>query len=147
MNFGAFALIAALRRDGEAAEELDDLNGLFSRAPGYAILVAIFMLSLAGIPPMAGFYGKYYIFLGLLREGFYVLAVFAALYVAVAAYYYFRIIRACWLTKGSKEPASLDMNVGTRVALVGSGILTVLIGLLPQRFLDLAGESVLTTLK
>ena len=113
MNFGAFALIAALRRDGEAAEELDDLNGLFGRAPGYTILVAVFMLSLAGIPPMAGFYGKYYIFLALLAEGYYILAVFAALYVAVAAYYYFRVIRACWLAEPSDRPASLDMNLGT----------------------------------
>ena len=147
MNFGAFALIAALRRDGEAAEEIDDLNGLVSRSPGYTILVAIFMLSLAGIPPMAGFYGKYYIFLGLLQEGYYVLAVFAALYVAVAAYYYFRVIRACWIAKSSETPATLDMNLGTRVALVASGVLTVVIGILPQRFLELAGESVLTTLR
>lgn len=147
MNYGAFALIAALRRDGEAAEEIDDLNGLAGRAPGYTILVAIFMLSLAGIPPMAGFYGKYYIFLGLLREGYYVLAVFAALYVAVAAYYYFRIIRACWLTGSGDKPAALDLGLGTRVALVGSGVLTVVIGVLPQRFLALAGESVLLALR
>ena len=147
MNYGAFALIAALRRDGEAAEELDDLNGLFARAPGYTILMAIFMLSLAGIPPMAGFYGKYYIFLALLGEGYYILAVFAALYVAVSAYYYFRVIRACWLTEGSDKPAGLDLSLGTRVALVGSGVLTVAIGLMPQRFIDLAGESVLAALQ
>lgn len=147
MNFGAFALIAALRRDGEAAEELEDLNGLFSRSPGYTILMAIFMLSLAGIPPMAGFYGKYYIFLGLLTEGSYVLAIFAALYVAVAAYYYFRVIRACWLAQGGEKPAALEMNLGTRVTLVASGALTLIIGIMPQRFLDLAGESVLTALR
>lgn len=147
MNFGAFALIAALRRDGEAAEELDDLNGLFGRAPGYTILMAIFMLSLTGIPPLAGFYGKYYIFLALLGEGYYILAVFAALYVAVSAYYYFRVIRACWLGEAAERPASLDMNLGTRTALVASGVLTVLIGILPQRFIDLAGESVLAALR
>ncbi|MYC65388.1 MAG: NADH-quinone oxidoreductase subunit N [Acidobacteriia bacterium] len=147
MNYGAFALIAALRRDGEAAEELDDLNGLFGRAPGYTILMAIFMLSLTGIPPLAGFYGKYYIFLALLGEGYYILAVFAALYVAVSAYYYFRVIRACWLGEAAERPASLDMNLGTRTALVASGVLTVLIGVLPQRFIDLAGESVLAALR
>ena len=147
MNFGAFALVAALRRDGEAAEELDDLNGLFGRAPGYTILMAIFMLSLAGIPPLAGFYGKYYIFLALLGEGYYILAVFAALYVAVSAYYYFRVIRACWLGQAAERPASLDMNLGTRTALVASGVLTVVIGVLPQRFIDLAGESVLAALR
>ncbi|MCY4189377.1 MAG: NADH-quinone oxidoreductase subunit N [Bryobacterales bacterium] len=148
MNFGAFALVAALRReDGQAAEELDDLNGLFGRAPGYTILMAIFMLSLAGIPPLAGFYGKYYIFLALLGEGYYILAVLAALYVAVSAYYYFRVIRACWLGEPAERPATLDMNLGTRTALVASGALTVLIGILPQRFIDLAGESVLAALR
>ena len=147
MNFGAFALIAALRRDGEAAENLDDLNGLVARSPGYTIAVAILMLSLAGIPPMAGFYGKYYIFLALLQEGYYVLAVFAALYVAVAAYYYFRVIRACWLTKSGSEPAALELSLGSRVALVGSAVMTVAIGLMPQRFLDLAGDSVLAALR
>ena len=147
MNFGAFALVTALRRDGEAAEEVDDLNGLAARSPGHAILVAIFMLSLAGIPPMAGFYGKYYIFLAILAEGYYLLAVFAALYVAVSAYYYFRIIRACWIGESGETPASLDLNFGSRVVLVGSGVLTVLIGVLPQRFIDLAGESVLAALR
>ncbi len=146
MNFGAFALIAALRREGEAAEDLEDLNGLFSRAPGYTILMAIFMLSLAGLPPMAGFYGKYYIFLGLLQEGFYGLAVFAALYVAVAAYYYFRVIRACWLTGSGEKPAALELGLGTRVVLIGSGVLTLVIGIMPQSFLELAGASVLTGL-
>ncbi len=147
MTFGAFALIAALRRDGEAAEEMDDLNGLVERAPGYTILMAIFMLSLAGIPPLAGFYGKYFIFLAILQQGYYVLAVFAALYVAVAAYYYFRVIRACWIARSADKPATLDTGLGARVVLVGSGVLTVVIGLMPQRFLDVAGESVLAALR
>ena len=147
MNFGAFALVAALRRNGEAAEEIDDLNGLFGRSPGYTILMAVFMLSLAGIPPLAGFYGKYYIFVALLQEGQYAFAVFAALYVAVAAYYYFRVIRACWLTESGDKPAALDMNFGTRAAAVASGVLTVGIGLLPQRFLEFAGKSVFETLR
>ncbi len=147
MTYGAFALIAALRREGEAAEEVDDLNGLFSRSPASAILLTIFMLSLAGIPPMAGFYGKYYIFLALLAEGYYILAVFAALYVAVAAYYYFRIIRACWIADSAEQPARLEMSLGTRIALVASGVLTLVIGLMPQPFLDAAGASVLATLR
>ncbi len=147
MNFGAFALVTALRRDGKAAEEVDDLNGLASWAPGQAILMTIFMLSLAGIPPLAGFYGKYYIFLAVLGREYYLLAIFAALYVAVSAYYYFRIIRACWMSETSETPAALDMNLGTRVVLVASGVLTVLIGVMPQRFIDLAGESVLAALR
>ena len=147
MNYGAFALVAALRRKGEAAEELDDFNGLYHRAPGYAILLAIFMLSLTGIPPLAGFYGKYFIFLAILQEGYYPIAVFAAIYVAVSAFYYFRIIRACWLLKEGDEPARLDLNFGARAALAACAVLTLLIGLYPQPFIDLAGESLLPALR
>ena len=147
MNFGAFALVAALRRDGEAAEEIDDFNGLYHRAPGYTILMVIFMLSLAGIPPLAGFYGKYFIFLGLLQGGKFVLAIFAALYVAVSAFYYFRVIRACWLSKEGDQLAQLDMNFGTRAAIAGCAVLTLVIGLYPQPFIDLAGESVMLALR
>ena len=149
MNYGAFALVAALRREGEAAEDIDDFNGLYHRAPGYTILLAIFMLSLTGIPPLAGFYGKYFIFLAILREGYYLVAVFAAIYVAVSAFYYFRLIRACWLLEEGEQqkPAQLDMNFGTRAALVACALLTLLIGIYPQPFIDLAGESVLAALR
>ncbi len=147
MNYGAFALVAALRREGEAAEDIDDFNGLYHRAPGYTILLAIFMLSLAGIPPLAGFYGKYFIFLAILREGYYLVAILAAIYVAVSAFYYFRVVRACWLLKEGEQPAQLDMNFGTRAALGACALLTLIIGIYPQPFIDLAGESVLAALR
>jgi NADH-quinone oxidoreductase subunit N len=146
MNFGAFALVAAMRREGHAAEDVDDLSGLMGRHPGYAILMLIFMLSLAGIPPMAGFYGKYFIFLGLIEAGQYFLAIVAALYVAVAAYYYFRIVRAMFLTEGV-EPASVSLGLGTRVALVASGVFTLGIGLYPQPFISMAADSILVALR
>ena len=146
MNFGAFALIAAMRREGKAAEEVDDLAGLMGRSPGYAILLLILMLSLAGIPPTAGFLGKYFIFLGLLEAGQYVLAIFAALYVAVAAYYYFRIVRVVFLTEGV-EPAQMSWGWGVRVAVVASGIFTIGIGLYPEPFIGMATNAVLVALR
>jgi NADH-quinone oxidoreductase subunit N len=146
MNFGAFALIAAMRREGKAAEEVDDLNGLMARNPGYAILLLILMLSLAGIPPTAGFLGKYFIFLALLQAKQYVLVIFAALYVAVAAYYYFRIVRAVFLTEGP-QPATMSWSWGVRVAVVASGLLTLGIGLYPEPFIGMAADSVLLTLR
>jgi NADH-quinone oxidoreductase subunit N len=142
MNFGAFAIVAALRREGQAAEEVDDLNGLMQRSPGYAVLLLIFMLSLAGIPPTAGFYGKYFIFLALLEAGQYLLAIFAALYVAVSAYYYFRIVRAAFLTDSQEKPASLSIGWGARAALVATGVFTLLIGLYPEPFIGIASRSV-----
>ncbi len=147
MNFGAFALVAAMRRDGKAAEEVDDLAGLMTRNPGYAIMLLILMLSLAGIPPTAGFLGKYFIFLGLLEAGQYVLAIFAALYVAVAAYYYFRIVRAVFLSDGTESAAQMSWSWGVRVAVVASGILTIGIGLYPEPFIGMATNAVLLALR
>ena len=95
MNLGAFLVVVALRRKEFIGEDLDDLAGLMHKSPGYAVLMLIFMLSLAGIPPTAGFIGKYYIFLALIETGHYFLADVAVLYVAVAIYYYFRIVAAC----------------------------------------------------
>src|SRR5208282_6594315 len=75
-------------------DELDDLNGLYSRAPVEAVLMLVFMLSLAGIPPLAGFWGKYFIFLSLIQTGHYVLASVAVLYAVISLYYYMRIANA-----------------------------------------------------
>lgn len=146
MNFGAFAVVAMMRREGEAAEEIEDLAGLVERRPGYAILLLIFMLSLAGIPPLAGFYGKYFIFLGLLETGHAFLAVVAALYVAVAAYYYFRIVRAAFM-QTSDDPARMSTSLGVRFAVAVSGIFTLWIGLYPEPFIRFASETVLVALR
>ena len=146
MNFGVFALVAALRREGQAAEDIDDLNGLMQRHPGYAILMLILLLSLAGIPPAAGFYGKYFIFLALLEAGQYLLAIVAALYVAVAAYYYFRIVRAMFLIDDT-EPAMVEPGLGTKVAIVACGVLTLLIGVYPEPFISIASDSILLALR
>jgi len=146
MNFGAFAVVTMMRRDGQAAEEVDDLAGLIHRQPGYAILLLIFMLSLAGIPPLAGFYGKYFIFLGLVEAGEYFLAIVAALYVAVAAYYYFRIVRSAFL-ETSEDPAELSIGWGTKLAVGACGVLTLAIGLYPEPFIRFASETVLLALR
>ena len=74
MTIGAFAIIIVLRRQGLIGDELDDLNGLIKRSPVAAVLLLIFMLSLAGIPPLAGFVGKYFILLSLIQTGHYYLA-------------------------------------------------------------------------
>ena len=78
------------------------MNGLIQRSPTAAVLLLIFMLSLAGIPPLAGFVGKYYILLSLMQTQHYYLALFAALYIVPALYYYFRIVAHAWL----REPVS-----------------------------------------
>jgi len=137
MNLGAFAVLTSLRRKGIAGDDIDDLAGLMRKSPGHALLMLLFLASLAGIPPTAGFLGKYYIFLSLIETGHYVLAVVATLYVAVAIYYYFRIVRSMFVSEpADREPAA--SSFGLRVALGATGLATLAIGLYPEPFLRLA---------
>ena len=142
MNLGAFLVLVALRRKGIIGEDMDDIAGLMQKSPGYALLMLLFLLSLAGIPPTAGFLGKYYIFLSLIQTHHYTLAVIGTLYVAVAIYYYFRIVRSMFV-RDLTEPAPLSTSFGLRVALAVTGILTLGIGIYPEPFLRLAGTSLL----
>jgi NADH-quinone oxidoreductase subunit N len=142
MNLGAFLVIVALRREKIIGEDLDDIAGLVHKSPGYAVLMLIFLLSLAGIPPTAGFLGKYYIFLALIQTGHYVLAVVATLYVAVAIYYYFKIVRSMFIRE-QQEKAPLALSFGLRFAVVLSGVMTLAIGLYPEPFLRMAQTTIL----
>jgi len=137
MTAGAFAVIIVLRQKGLIGEELDDLNGLYQRSPAAALLLLIFMLSLAGIPPTAGFMGKYFIFLSLIETHHPVLAVFAVLYIVPALYYYFRIVVHAWL----KQPGDAPRPVMTSAQAVALGIavfVTLAAGLYPEPFTRLA---------
>jgi NADH-quinone oxidoreductase subunit N len=142
MNLGAFLVIVALRRKGLMGEDVEDMAGLVHKSPGYAFLMLIFLLSLAGIPPTAGFIGKYFIFLSLIQTGHYFLAVIATLYVAVAIYYYFRIVRSMF-TSPLAEPAPLATSFGLKLALAITGIMTLGVGLYPEPFLMMAQSSLL----
>jgi len=141
MNLGAFAVIIMLRRKDLIGDEIDDLSGLMARAPGLAILMLIFLLSLAGIPPTAGFIGKYYIFLSLVETGHYYLAVLAVGYAVVALYYYFRIVVAMFMKKPA-ETVPLATSLGLRVALGVTLVMTLLVGVYPQPFIVWAQEAI-----
>jgi NADH-quinone oxidoreductase subunit N len=142
MNLGAFLVVVALRRANIIGEDIDDLAGLMHKSPGYAILMLICLLSLAGIPPTAGFLGKYYIFLALIQTGHYTLAVIATLYVAVAVYYYFKIVRSMFIREAT-EKAPMAISFGLRAAALATGVLTLAIGIYPDPFLRLAQTSLL----
>ncbi len=142
MTLGAFLVVVSLRRRGVIGEDMDDLAGLMQKSPGAAVLMLIFMLSLAGIPPTAGFIGKYFIFLSLLQTGHWYLAIIGALYVAVAIYYYFRIVRSMFVSE-ARETRPLSMSFGLGVALAVTGILTLGIGIYPQPFLEFAQISLI----
>ncbi|MEN6605837.1 MAG: NADH-quinone oxidoreductase subunit N, partial [Bryobacteraceae bacterium] len=142
MNLGAFLVVVALRRKDMIGEDIDDMAGLMHRSPGYAVLMLIFLLSLAGIPPTAGFIGKYWIFLSLIETGHYVLAVVATLYVAIAIFYYFRIVRSMFLGE-VPDRVPLASSFGLRLALGISGAMTLGVGLYPQPIIAMAQISLL----
>jgi len=135
MNLGAFAVITSLRQRDVIGDEIDDIAGLYSRAPTEAVLMLIFLLSLAGIPPLAGFYGKYFIFLSLIESGHYALASLAVLYAVFGLYYYMKIANAMFMRE-AVDKTRLPISAGMWAALAVTGAATVVIGILPNWFIQ-----------
>ncbi|MCP4318839.1 MAG: NADH-quinone oxidoreductase subunit NuoN [Hyphomicrobiales bacterium] len=101
-TLGTFACILAMRRKEEGnVEQIDDLSGLASTNPLMATILTVFMFSLAGIPPLAGFFAKYFVFLAAIESGLYPLAVIGVLASVVGAYYYIRIVKIMWFDEAS----------------------------------------------
>ncbi len=141
MNLGAFAVIILMRRKEMIGDEIDDMAGLMARAPGYAILMLIFLLSLAGIPPTAGFIGKYFIFLALIATKHYYLAVLGVAYAVVGLYYYFRIVVAMFMKK-APDAVPLSSSFGLTLALAATLLMTLWIGIYPEPLIWMAREAV-----
>jgi NADH-quinone oxidoreductase subunit N len=123
-TIGTFACILAMRRGGHMVENIGDLAGLAQTQPGFAFVFAMLMFSLAGIPPLAGFFAKFYVFLAAINAGLYPLAVIGVLASVVGAYYYLRIVKIIYFD----EPApGFDTGMGWSVASVitGSGVFTL----------------------
>jgi NADH-quinone oxidoreductase subunit N len=137
MTLGAFAIIIVLRQRGLIGDELDDLNGLYQRSPYAAVLLLLFMLSLAGIPPTAGFMGKYFIFQSLIETHHPAFAVFAALYIVPGLYYYFRVVVHAWIKKPGDAAVPL-ISDAQLIALTVAAFVTLAAGLYPEPFTRLA---------
>jgi NADH-quinone oxidoreductase subunit N len=131
MNLGAFAVITSLRHRNVIGDEIDDIAGLYSRAPVEAVLMLLFLLSLAGIPPLAGFWGKYFIFLSLIETGHYTLAALAVLYSVFGLYYYLRVANAMFMRE-PLEKESLPLSPAMGVALAITAFATLTIGVFPN---------------
>src|ERR1700720_3858799 len=140
MTIGAFSVLIVLQRQGIIGDELDDLNGLYRRSPLSALVLLIFMLSLAGIPPLAGFVGKYFILQALIQTGHNKLALFGALYIVPALYYYFRIVMHAYLQEPGNAPTPI-VSIGQRFAFAILCFVTVAAGVYPEPFVRLATYS------
>jgi len=140
MNLGVFGVITALNRTEGEASSLDNFRGLAKVHPGLAFIMFVLLFSLAGIPPTAGFFGKFYIFMGAVRAGLVWLAVIGMLNSAVSAYYYLRVIMIMYMSEPEGEAQILlsrPMTWGLAVSVLG----VFALGLMPDTFLALARSS------
>jgi NADH-quinone oxidoreductase subunit N len=139
MTLGTFACVIAMRRNGRHVEEISDLAGLARTDKGLAFVMAIQMFSLAGIPPMAGFFAKYFVFLAAVQAGFYALAVLAVILSVVGAYYYLRVVKVMYFD----EPlAAFDpMDGEVKLVAYASGAFVLLFVIFANPLLNLAGAA------
>ena len=141
MNLGIFAIIIMMRSGNVSGEAIEDYAGFAKSHRGLALLMLIFLFSLASIPPTAGFFAKFYILVALVEQGYVGLAVIAVLLSAVAAFFYIRIVMLMYM-KEEARPFDLALTPSLRLAIAITAAGTVGIGLLPSWFLDLAQDSV-----
>ena len=135
MNFGVFALVVFLETKGYAAEQVSDFNGLAKRNMTAAVVMLVFLLSLAGIPPTAGFIGKYYLFTAAMKAGYAWLAILAVLMSAVSLFYYFRIAAAMFFSEAEGAPLRSSYTLTTAVLICAAA--TLLVGVAPQPFVEI----------
>lgn len=133
-NLGAFFTVLAVERE-TGSNKLEAYNGLAQRSPLLAVSMALFMLSLAGIPPLVGFFGKVYIFSAAVEAKATGLAIAVALNSAIAAFYYFKIVKAMYLTPAaSNEPFKNPLSI--KLAIAGTLLGTLLLGLWPANLIQ-----------
>ena len=125
MGAGSFSIILLMRRDGQAVTKIGDLQGLSSTHPTLALGMMVMMFSMAGIPPLAGFFGKWYVFLAAVNAGLIPLAVIGVLMSVVGAFYYLRIIRIMYF-EDANEPLDAEIPVSNKIVL-GVSIAVILL--------------------
>ncbi len=141
MNIGAFGVVILLNRVGGVGDQIDDFTGLAKISQVSAFVMLVFMFSLAGIPPTAGFAGKFYLFMGAVKAGYAWLAVIGVLNSAVSAYYYLRVIVKMYMTDAEREP-TLNVSTALSAILFIAVVAVLVIGIFPEFFLNLAKSSV-----
>ncbi len=134
MNLGAFGILILLARRGDELNNIEDLQGLAQSQPWAAALMALFMFSLAGVPPAAGFFGKFYVFIAAVHAQQYSLAVIGLVASVVGAAYYLKIVYTMYFQPAKRQyPAGIwGFSPGASVALVISAIATLAFGVLPS---------------
>ncbi len=128
-TLGAFGVLVAL--EGKKVDSIDRFAGLAKRAPDMAFCLLIFLLSLAGIPPLAGFFGKFYLFIAALHQGMLWLVLLALAMSVVSFYYYLKVLKQAYVTEPAAEASSIQIPITIRLTLWATAALIVLLGCLP----------------
>ncbi|MCA1961583.1 MAG: NADH-quinone oxidoreductase subunit N, partial [Desulfomonile sp.] len=139
---GAFGVVALVGRKDEANVLVDDYRGLGKSHPMLALTMSIFLFSLAGIPPTAGFVGKFTIFYAAIQSGYIWLVIIGVLTSAASVFYYFRVVMKMYMEAPATEPPLLQFSPGMVTALFIAAAGVLYIGLFPTTYLNMAVESV-----
>jgi NADH-quinone oxidoreductase subunit N len=127
MTLGSFAVILAMRQKGQMVEEIADLSGLAKSQPWLAHIFAAILFSMAGIPPLVGFFGKWMVFAAAVNQGLFVLAVIGVVTSVVSAYYYVRIIKVMYF---DEAVGSFDRVDGSLKLILAGSLAVVVVGIL-----------------
>ena len=139
MNLGAFGCIFMMKRENIFYENINDLSGLSKNHPILAFSFLIILFSLAGIPPLAGFFAKFYIFMAVIEVKMYALAIIGLVTTVVSAFYYIRIIKVIYFDK-PKKPFDKNYDFGLKISLILSSILVLVYFIYPSILTDLVSS-------
>ncbi|WP_366936754.1 NADH-quinone oxidoreductase subunit NuoN [uncultured Thiothrix sp.] len=143
---GGFAILILLSHQGLEAETLDDLKGLNERSPWYAFIMLLFLFSMAGIPPMVGFYAKFSVIQALLQGGYLWAAIILVLMSVIGAFYYLRTIKMMYFDKPELDFTLKTTTLDFKLVLSTNGLLILILGLLPSSLMSLCTNALVTSL-
>ena len=136
MNLGAFGCIFMMKRENTFCENINDLSGMSKNHPILSLSFLIILFSLAGIPPLAGFFAKFYIFMAVIESEMYILAIIGLLTTVISAFYYLRIIKIIYFDK-PKKPFELNYDWGLKIPLILSSLIILIYFIYPSLLVDL----------
>jgi len=139
MNLGFFSCLLMMKRNNEYYENIDDLSGLSKNHPLLSLSLLVILFSLAGIPPLAGFFAKFYIFKSVLEQSMYFLAIIGLLSTVVAAFYYLRIIKIIYFDK-EKEKYDTDHSLWLKFSLTASTLLILVYFIFPSQLIEVVSK-------
>jgi NADH-quinone oxidoreductase subunit N len=142
MNLGLFSCLFMMKRNDHYFETIEDLSGLSKNHPILSLSFLIILFSLAGIPPLAGFFAKFYVFKSVIEQSMYFLAIVGLLSTVIAAYYYLKIIKVIYFDK-EKEKYDTDHSIWLKLSLTTSTLLILLYFIFPSKLLEIVSRIII----